>query len=422
MITSFKTSKVVFTTAFIVRLVMFSFPSVVNTLMECVELSTPITSFKRLTEGVYLYNHKVAPYDGGVFHQPPLLLCLFSCIDYLPSGSIPILYSTLDLIIAYALTCITQLKQQYYDIKNGQLKAEKLHRKHISPNTVAAMYLFNPLTLLSCASKSTQIFSNLAVAMALLSALKYKTGQQITEKNSINVYSSLSMFWIAFASYLSVYPIMLLPALLLIMETSKPVLHFSGWTVCLFLLSRLFVGTWDFIKATYGIIIFVFDLTPNVGMFWYFFIEIFDQFRSFFMVVFQFHTFIFTAPICIKMRNQPILAATVLCSITAIFKSYPSASDACFYLALVSVHDELFKYCRYGFLVCNLFLYASVLAPIFWHLWIYAGSGNANFFYAITLVYNLGQVILLIDVVYAALRRQFDLNHPEAIGKIVIHK
>ncbi|MBM6385797.1 MAG: hypothetical protein JSY10_17710 [Paenibacillus sp.] len=37
-------------------------------------------------------------------------------------------------------------------------------------------------------------------------------------------------------------------------------------------------------------------------MFWYFFIEIFDQFRSFFMVVFQFHTFIFTAPICIKLR------------------------------------------------------------------------------------------------------------------------
>jgi phosphatidylinositol glycan class U len=78
--------------------------------------------------------------------------------------------------------------------------------------------------------------------------------------------------------------------------------------------------------------------------------------------------------------------------------------------------------CRYGFLVSNLFLYASALAPIFWHLWIYAGSGNANFFYAITLVYNLGQVLLLIDIVYAALRREYDLKHPESIGKLVIHK
>jgi phosphatidylinositol glycan class U len=62
------------------------------------------------------------------------------------------------------------------------------------------------------------------------------------------------------------------------------------------------------------------------------------------------------------------------------------------------------------------------LAPIFWHLWIYAGSGNANFFYAITLVYNLGQVLLLIDIVYASLRREFDVKNPDAIGKAVIHK
>lgn len=180
-------------------------------------------------------------------------------------------------------------------------------------------------------------------------------------------------------------------------------------------------------------------------MFWYFFIEIFDQFRSFFMVVFQFHTFIFAAPICIKLKNQPVFAITVLCGIMAIFKSYPSASDAAFYLALVPIHDELFKCkhstttsfsssrfysqtlirfidCRYGFLVSNLFLYASALAPIFWHLWIYAGSGNANFFYAITLVYNLGQVLLLIDIVYAALRREYDIKHPESIGKVVVHK
>lgn len=78
--------------------------------------------------------------------------------------------------------------------------------------------------------------------------------------------------------------------------------------------------------------------------------------------------------------------------------------------------------CRYGFLISNLFLYASGLAPIFWHLWIYAGSGNANFFYAITLVYNLGQILLLTDIVYAFLRRQFDVENPNAIGKPVLHK
>lgn len=138
--------------------------------------------------------------------------------------------------------------------------------------------------------------------------------------------------------------------------------------------------------------------------------------------------------------HQPVFAITVLCGVMAIFKSYPSASDASLYLALVPIGDELFKCkektrdkkkmelilkkidCRYGFLISNLFLYASGLAPIFWHLWIYAGSGNANFFYAITLVYNLGQVLLLVDLVYAALRREFDVKHPDAIGKPILHK
>lgn len=44
------------------------------------------------------------------------------------------------------------------------------------------------------------------------------------------------------------------------------------------------------------------DLTPNLGLFWYFFIEMFDQFRPFFILVFQIHVFIFAAPISIKLR------------------------------------------------------------------------------------------------------------------------
>ena len=123
----------------------------------------------------------------------------------------------------------------------------------------------------------------------------------------------------------------------------------------------------------------------------------------------------------------------------SIFKSYPAVGDAALFLGFLPLHDELFR-CkkrvarasapinlhlldfRYGFLVTNIFLYSSVLAPIFWHLWLYAGSGNANFFYAITLVYNLGLVMLLIDMVYATLRRDYDIENPNAIGKQVLQK
>ncbi|OBZ81750.1 Phosphatidylinositol glycan anchor biosynthesis class U protein [Choanephora cucurbitarum] len=403
---SMKDKRVVFTLALLVRLLIFSIPSLSNTLIQRVELVTPITSFKRLTEGVYLYNHNVPPYEGDVFHQPPLLLCFFSLVMMLPSVIIPLLFSSVDLLIAYALAMITQLKQTQ-DQQKSKLKDEA-KTTPISPFTVSTLYLFNPLTILSCTAKSTLLFTNLAIVMALLSSLRNRP--------------KTAMFWIALASYLSFYPVMLVPAFLIMLQSPRPLLFFILSVVVFLGLSFLVTQSWDFFTATYGIILFVSDLTPNIGMFWYFFIEIFDQFRSFFMVVFQFHTFIFTIPICIKLHQQPIFVVTVLCGIMAIFKSYPSAGDASLYLGLVAIHDELLKYCRYGFLVSNLFLYASVLAPIFWHLWIYAGSGNANFFYAITLVYSLGQVVLMIDLVYAALRREFDILHPETIGRQVIHK
>jgi len=41
---------------------------------------------------------------------------------------------------------------------------------------------------------------------------------------------------------------------------------------------------------------------------------------------------------------------------------------------------------RYTFPAVAVLLYSTLLGPAFHHLWIYAGSGNANFFYAITLV------------------------------------
>lgn len=63
-------SLVVIIVAVALRLVLFAaFPSLPDLLTNRVEISTPVTSFKRLQEGLFLYTHGVSPYDGGVFHQ-----------------------------------------------------------------------------------------------------------------------------------------------------------------------------------------------------------------------------------------------------------------------------------------------------------------------------------------------------------------
>jgi phosphatidylinositol glycan class U len=119
----------------------------------------------------------------------------------------------------------------------------------------------------------------------------------------------------------------------------------------------------------------------------------------------------------------------------SVFKSYPSWGDAALHLAWLPLFTELFTCTylsfwlvgdtnvsltddffhldlRYTFLVSLVYTFASALAIVFYHIWIVLGTGNANFFFAITLVHALGQIMLLIDSIYAVLRREFFLLYP----------
>ncbi|CAO3599060.1 unnamed protein product [Absidia cylindrospora] len=100
---SSRNTLLLYVAAITIRLIIFSLPAISDTLLQRVELSTPVTSFKQLTEGVFLYQSHVPPYDGGVFHQAPLLLIIFSFLFHLPNAAIFLLYSVLDIIIAHTL-------------------------------------------------------------------------------------------------------------------------------------------------------------------------------------------------------------------------------------------------------------------------------------------------------------------------------
>lgn len=73
----------------------------------------PEYSFLYLTvssvqEGLFLYNHSVSPYDGGVYHQAPLLLPLFSLLPSFVSWPVftYLLYIAIDLLSANAILTI----------------------------------------------------------------------------------------------------------------------------------------------------------------------------------------------------------------------------------------------------------------------------------------------------------------------------
>jgi len=240
------------------------------------------------------------------------------------------------------------------------------------------------------------------------------------------------MFAISFAAYLSMYPLLLLPPLILLcFDRQKPskrtesligfglgnVAAVGGSGYALLHMSSLITGSWEFVSSTYGVQLLLPDLTPNVGLWWYFFIEMFDSFRNFFLGVFWLHLSSYVGGLTIRLRRQPLFVLTILLGIFAIFKPYPSISDTSLFLAMLPLYRHIFPLMRYTFVESSIVLYATLLGPAFYYLWIYAGSGNANFFYAITLVWSLGWSLLLADVLYAVLRDEWEVERPEMKGK-----
>lgn len=404
--------------ATVLRLVLsLGFPSLPDLLTGRVEISTPVTSFKRLQEGLFLYTHGLSPYDGGVFYQAPLLLPLFALI---PSSVFPfltsLLYVFLDILCAEAIIQIAD---------SGQSTSS---RQFISPRKdikwdslpIGAAYLFNPLTIATCIGRPTSVFTNCAILFAIANAI---------ENRPIKSILALSL-----ASYLSLYPALLLPPLILLChdrQTRTPGRDTNGVglaIICLgaftasigllLIMSYFVTGTsWEFLSSTYGVQLLLPDLTPNIGLWWYFFIEMFDSFREFFLGVFWLHLAGYVGGLCFRVHKQPLFAITTMIGIFAIFKPYPSISDTSLYCALLPLYRHVFGLMRYTFFSVATLLYAILLGPAFYYLWIYAGSGNANFFYAITLVWSLGLTFIVADSLFAVLRDEWEVERPEMRGK-----
>ncbi|TVY44188.1 Phosphatidylinositol glycan anchor biosynthesis class U protein [Lachnellula subtilissima] len=395
----------IFGAAAAVRVLLFTaFPGLPDLLTARVEVSTPVTSFKRLQEGLFLYNHNVSPYDGGVYHQAPILLPLFSLLP--SSAAYPaftyLLYILVDLLSANALMKIAE---------SGEAGSSKLYTsprkdKKWSSYAIAAAFLFNPFTIATCVGRPTSVFTTCAIILAISKAV---IGS-----------SYASMFALSIASYLSMYPILLFPPLALLCYDRRPkssqstsiytsvvqnLLAVGGFIPFLLYMSSLITGSWEFLESTYGVQLLLPDLTPNVGLWWYFFIEMFDSFRSFFLGVFWIHLSSYVFGLTIRVRRQPLIVLTVLLGIFAIFKPYPSISDTSLFLALLPLYRHVFPLMRYSFLASSTILYATLLGPAFYYLWIYAG------------IWSLGLSLLVADILFAVLRDELEVERPEMKGK-----
>ncbi|XP_077976472.1 GPI-anchor transamidase component PIGU-like [Styela clava] len=396
-----------------VRACLFASSSIEKWLIDRPEVSTPQSSWTRLKEGMALHQYNISLYDGDSFHDTPLMLHLFLNLKKFSPLLFPIIFVLADVVAALSLFSFTKLYSENEISEQQKNKSKfakdsdrimiKENRAEWIPDLICMLYMFNPFLIASCIAKSTTVFNNL-----FLCQLFYHT----VKGNAVQ-----STLFLALTTYQTFYPVQLLAPVIMhfhlkssshIYATSmKITLLFTVWSLILFGASC--IESWDSAFATVKFIVTVPDLTPNVGVFWYFFTEVFDHFHTFFLSVFQLNVLIFSLPLTIKLRSRPIFLMFMLCYIISTFKSYPSVADAGFCLCLMPVWSYTFNYLRFPFVTSVILLVSTLLCPIMWHLWIHAGTANANFYFATTLAYTTAHVFIMTDMLVAYLKYDFHL-------------
>ncbi|GJY84873.1 phosphatidylinositol glycan anchor biosynthesis class U protein isoform X1, partial [Tanacetum coccineum] len=189
----------------------------------------------------------------------------------------------------------------------------------------------------------------------------------------------------------------------------------SAWALYVLILCAIslkeYSGLGEMFKRTYGFILSVEDLSPNIGVMWYFFAEVFDFFRNFFLIVFHINIFFMVLPLAIRLYHRPCFLAFVYIAIVSILKSYPSVGDSALYLGLLALFVNALADMQFSFFLFSGYLGTLLLSPVMHNLWIWRGTGNANFYFATAMAYACFQIILVVESVSSM------LNHDRALKR-----
>ncbi|KAJ9147864.1 hypothetical protein P3X46_029980 [Hevea brasiliensis] len=407
------------------------------------EVSTPVTSLRRLAEGYWLKQASMSPYAGSMYHGSPLLPSVLGSLTVKRiEGHPDHVFCSLLFVIADIVS-----NRRY----SNQL-AIGITYILASGDFAALVYFWNPFTIVACVGLSTSPMENLFIILTIYGACT-------------RVVPLAALGW-AMASHLSLYPaILIIPVILLLgygldapprklflqkgfykigdnsssnihceqekmINQSKPRIIFSWrpvmlfffwttlWSLYLLVLCGMSVkqysSLWEMFQRTYGFILIVEDMSPDIAVLWYFFAEVFDFFRNFFLIVFHMNILFMILPLAIRPSHWPCFFAFVYIAISSMLKSYPSVGDSALYLGLLVLFLDELADMQFSFFIFCGYVGVSLLSPVMHNLWIWRGTGNANFYFATAIAYACLQIILVVESVSAM------LNHDRKLRKLSV--
>lgn len=283
-----------------------------------------------------------------------------------------------------------------------------------APAVVAALYMLHPYAIASCVAKSLGVLRAVLVACTVLFAVRGESaGLSISHALSVllflipAIYTPLIVLlgadtYTAYGSWRARFGVRRTKAWWNF--TWATLRRMIGLGAAGILLSAYVARdpAWEFVRSVYGSRLLIDNLAPAPGLTWYFFVEIFGHFRSFFTLVVNVHLWAYMLPLAFVFRDDPLFGVTILAGLVAVFQNYPSAGDTAFFFSLWSLFvRRLADNLRHPMVTSLIFAYAALLLPVFHYLWLYAGSANANFFFAAGLVHSIGIGAMILDAVWA---------------------
>lgn len=230
-----------------------------QTIANRVEIATPLNSWKRLIEGVYLYDNDINPYEGDSFHESPVMLLFFHFFMKRCPFIMPLLFTIFDLASGFLLYQTAKSFSRLFkasqdkikDDVNEDSKTMLLSKSQLdeAPEYVLSVYLFNPYSVLNCVGMTTTVIQNLLVAASLWSAT---SGQRI-----------LACAFIALATHQALYPVLLIvPIAILLADINKGcnkcsyirtlLVFVLFWGFFIFISAYIMDGSYKYVYNTYG--------------------------------------------------------------------------------------------------------------------------------------------------------------------------
>lgn len=372
------------------------FPNIEIGLERQPHVTTPMTSHDALREGSHFARRGEDPYGSDGFHQPPAILLIMKNIPESRLWVAAFLF-VVDVLTAYALgemcafaarrakrvkKALSRLSLTSEGLKHKIASKKKWNSSFLSHegdlrHVVFVLYLLNPFSIAANAALSSESLTHLCVATGLLWSLHG------------NVLVS-AIIW-ALSTHVDIYMILLVPSILVMMchrHERTPRRAVISWIVlygcaCYLTLyaSARAIGGWTFLTECYVWQFTMKDMTPNVGLFWYTFMQMFDRFWDYYWFVWNVNPVLYVLPLIVHFRRSPLVAFVTTFFVLSVYRVFPTCGSISFAIILLLLLSEDVQRVRYFrsfvFAMC---CFAS-MCSIQWYMWTRTSAGNANYFY-----------------------------------------